>query len=133
MQNKSKGFTLIELLVVIAIIAILASLIVINLNTRRQASATNALQKTAEQIVTSSNLYHDDHPQAISVSIDSLVPDYMTTLADNEEVVGGIVSLVNGTSTFELIGNGGPADGCIVRVVGSVVPALEEIRSTCSQ
>ncbi len=130
---RQKGFTLIELLVVIAIIAILASLVVINLSSRRQASATSQLQNTARQIVTSSNLYLDDYPKAMSVLYDDLVPDYIAELPRNLELVGNVISFINGESNFELIGNGGPADGCVAVVVGGEVPDLEDIRRTCPQ
>ncbi|HPM27857.1 MAG TPA: type II secretion system protein [bacterium] len=130
---RRNGFTLIELLVVVAIIAILASLVIINLSSRRQASATSQLQNTARQIATSANLYFDDHPEAVSVLYDDMVPDYITELPRNLELVGNVISFANGESNFELIGNGGPADGCAATVVGSVVPDLEDIRQTCPQ
>ncbi len=125
------GFTLIELLVVVAIIAVLASLIIINLNSKRKISSINSLQKTAQQIVTSAQLYLDDNPSANSVSIDYLIPDYMTALQKNQEIIGGVVSLVGGSSSFELMDNGGAADGCVARVTEGQVPTTEEISETC--
>lgn len=116
---------------VLAVIAILASLIIINLNTKKKTSSINLLQSSAEQIITSSKLYLDDNSTATSVAVNYLVPDYMTALPKNQEIVGGVISLNNDSVNFDLIGNGGSADGCIVHVIAGELPTAEEIRSTC--
>lgn len=131
MRKYKKAFTLIELLVVLAVIAVLAALIVINLNSKRRASAISALQKSASQIVTSSQLYLDDNPTTTSVNIDYLIPDYITGLAENQEIVGGIISLTGSTSNFEIRDKSGPAAGCVARVIGDEIPSADEIKTTC--
>lgn len=131
MKKYQKAFTLIELLVILAVVAILAALIVINLNNKRRASAISALQKSASQVVTSSQLYLDDNPTATSITIDYLIPDYMTGLSDNQEVAGGVISLAGSSVNFEIKDKSGSAEGCVARVISSEIPSVDEIKATC--
>lgn len=60
---KLRGFTLIELLVVIAIIAILAGLIVANINNPFDAVKRNKTRAMFSQLETGINQYHQDYGQ----------------------------------------------------------------------
>ena len=57
--SKMKGFTLIELLVVITIIGILASIVVVNLNTARGRGQDVAVKEQMSQIRAAGELYYD--------------------------------------------------------------------------
>jgi prepilin-type N-terminal cleavage/methylation domain-containing protein len=60
MKNKKlKGFTLIELLVVITIIGILATIVVVNLNSTRGRGQDVAVKEQMSQIRAASELYYD--------------------------------------------------------------------------
>jgi len=60
-KYKNKGFTLIELLVVIAIIGLLASIVLVSLNSAR-AKARDAKRKgDLKQIEIALEMYYDDH------------------------------------------------------------------------
>jgi type II secretion system protein G len=60
MKKKSKGFTLIELLVVIAIIGILATIVLVSLNTARQKARDSRRVSDLRQIALALEMYYDD-------------------------------------------------------------------------
>ncbi|MFZ5559660.1 MAG: type II secretion system protein [Patescibacteria group bacterium] len=61
MRKKSKGFTLIELLVVIAIIGILATIVLVSLNTARQKARDSRRLSDMRQIALALEMYYDDN------------------------------------------------------------------------
>lgn len=60
MRNKNKGFTLIELLVVIAIIGLLASVVLLALNSARQKSRDAKRLADVRQLASALELYFND-------------------------------------------------------------------------
>lgn len=60
MQNKNKGFTLIELLVVIAIIGLLASIVLVALNSGRVKSRDAKRLADVRQLMSSFELFFND-------------------------------------------------------------------------
>lgn len=74
--SSSKGFTLIELLVVIAIIGILASIVLVSLNTARSKGRDTQRIAAVKQIQTALEMYFDAagrYPGTIA----GLVPTYL--------------------------------------------------------
>lgn len=59
--KKSKGFTLIELLVVIAIIGILATIVLVSLNTARQKARDVRRIGDLRQVALALEMYYDDN------------------------------------------------------------------------
>lgn len=66
--KKSKGFTLIELLVVIAIIGILATIVLVSLNSARQKARDVRRIGDLRQIVLALEMYYDDNAAYPSVT-----------------------------------------------------------------
>ncbi len=61
MNRNKKGFTLIELLVVIAIIGILATIVLVSLNSARQKARDTRRIGDMRQIALALEMYYDDH------------------------------------------------------------------------
>lgn len=83
MKREKKGFTLIELLVVIAIIGILATIVLVSLNSARQKARDTRRISDVRQVALALEMYYDDfkwYPKNAAVntcSIDNWVT--MTT------------------------------------------------------
>jgi prepilin-type N-terminal cleavage/methylation domain-containing protein len=58
-SKKKKGFTLIELLVVIAIIGILATIVVVNVNTARNKAKDAVVKGNMDQVRTTAEMFYD--------------------------------------------------------------------------
>lgn len=59
LRKKQKGFTLIELLVVIAIIGILATIVLVSLNTARQKARDARRSSDMHQLALAMEMYYD--------------------------------------------------------------------------
>jgi prepilin-type N-terminal cleavage/methylation domain-containing protein len=75
-RNEQKGFTLIELLVVIAIIGLLASVVLLSLNSARAKSRDAKRLADVRQIASAMELYFNDSGAYPNTTTD-LVPNYI--------------------------------------------------------
>ncbi len=76
---NQKGFTLIELLVVIAIIGLLASVVLLALNSARQKSRDAKRLADVRQIASALELYFND-ASAYPTSLAALSPNYLGSI-----------------------------------------------------
>ncbi len=87
-KRGQKGFTLIELLVVIAIIGILATIVLVSLNTAREKARDVRRVSDMRQVALALEMYYDDNTSypgsngsnAWSAMQTALEPDYMTSV-----------------------------------------------------
>ena len=77
LRNKNKGFTLIELLVVIAIIGLLASVVLLALNSARQKARDAKRLADVRQFASAFELYFNDKSSYPTIGFTS--PTVMTT------------------------------------------------------
>ena len=75
---RQKGFTLIELLVVIAIIGILATIVLVSLNTARGKARDTQRIATVREIQLAMEMYYDSvTPNTYPATIAALTPTYL--------------------------------------------------------
>lgn len=88
-DKNSRGFTLIEILVVVAIVGILASVVLVSLNTTRVNARDTARVATIKEVQKALELYFSDTgyypvqaiPANISVLSTALVPTYISEIS----------------------------------------------------
>jgi len=73
-RKGEKGFTLIELLVVIAIIGILATIVLVSLNTARQKARDTRRASDLRQIALALEMYYDDNNAYIAQATCGAIP-----------------------------------------------------------
>ncbi len=78
LKNNNSGFTLIELLVVIAIIGLLASVVLLSLNSARSKSRDAKRVADAKLIANAMELYYNDNG-SYPAQTTNLVPSYLGT------------------------------------------------------
>lgn len=105
MKNKFKAFTLIELLVVVAIIGILASVVIVNLNSARAKGQDSAIKEQMFQLRTTSLLYYDD--------------EYGYS-KNGQTYTGGTGNCLSGTAAASTFSNTFIAGSDVVRAITSI-------------
>jgi len=78
-NNKQMGFTLIELLVVIAIIGILASIVMVSLNSARNKGADTAIKANLKAVMTQAEMVYDTNSSYAAVCADTTVVKALTS------------------------------------------------------
>lgn len=99
--KNEKGFTLIELLVVIAIIGLLASIVLVSLNSARQKARDSRRISDLRQISSALELYYDDYGYYPMVSGSGSWLDVyvrLQTELQNEDLMNPVPQDPNGTS-----------------------------------
>lgn len=121
-KKQEKGFTLIELLVVIAIIGLLASVVLLALNSARQKARDAKRLADVRQIASALELYFNDN-NGYPGSTGALVPTYLgqfpsfpTPVESSCGAAGSYAYSSSASSTYQLL-------FCISAITGGVSPA----------
>jgi prepilin-type N-terminal cleavage/methylation domain-containing protein len=100
-KKKKKGFTLIELLVVIAIIGILATIVIVNVNSARNKANDVAIKAALDQIRAQAELYYDGTGASTYNGLTTAVPTEMGTIGTAITNNGGSAFVVSdATSSY---------------------------------
>src|ERR1700676_5021461 len=94
-RRGQQGFTLIELLVVIAVLAILAGIVIFNVQGVSQKATAGACQTDVKTIQTAVDEYQNDTGN-LPADLNAMVPKYLHTLPGTDV---GTVSWTTGTVT----------------------------------
>lgn len=87
-REKIKGFTLIELLVVIAIIGLLASIVLVSLNTARQKARDTRRLSDIRQVALALELYTDNNNGVYPIVVGCTTTNWQTTMTTCLEGTG---------------------------------------------
>lgn len=98
-MNKNKGFTLIELLMVIALIGILASVILISLNSSRSKGANAAVKSNLNSVRSQAELIYDANSgDYTTVCTDAMVAKVIDKAVESGLGVGSAFSANSGSA-----------------------------------
>jgi prepilin-type N-terminal cleavage/methylation domain-containing protein len=86
-KKKKKGFTLIELLVVIAIIGILATIVIVNVNSARQKAKDTAVKGSLDSLRASAEMFYDTNSTYVGVCTSADFTRIDTTIKNNNGTV----------------------------------------------
>jgi prepilin-type N-terminal cleavage/methylation domain-containing protein len=101
-KNKKRGFTLIELLVVIAIIGILATIVLVSLNSARAKARDARRQTDIKQYMIAMEMYYDAQSPATYPDI----PDTATPIPAGSNLLAPFMSV----AALDPTNNAGPPD-----------------------
>ncbi len=99
-RKGEKGFTLIELLVVIAIIGILATIVLVSLNSARSKARDSRRVSDLRQIALALELYYDDNSAAYPAALDTLATDGYIAVVPNDPQGGAYTYSACGTGNI---------------------------------
>ena len=150
-NRKQRGFTLIELLVVIAIIGILASIVLVSLNTARSKSRDARRVADVRQIMTALELFYNDnsgYPAAtaagacVPVTAASTCPTggapafstYLATYPTAPTPVDGTcTATITGTNAYNYLQTGSGTGYTVKFCLGGTTGSLVAGTATASQ
>ena len=98
-HKEQKGFTLIELLVVIGIIALLASVVMVNLQGARRQGREASVRSTLKEISSSAEKYYNTNGSYTNMLVDDTIADQITSLGENSDSASSLVK-EPGTSDY---------------------------------
>ena len=100
-MNKTKGFTIIELLVVVAIIALLASIVLINVNSIRAQAADSKTKAQLSALRAAAESYYDANDS--NYGLDTVAAADCATGGMGLDVDSGFASLVLAESYSDMV------------------------------
>ncbi len=126
LRNKQKGFTLIELLVVIAIIGLLASVVLLALNSARARSRDAKRLADVRQMSSAIELYVNDNG-AYPATLGSLIATYMPSLPTAPTPVDGGCFGSNNTYVYSSTATSYTITFCLGASAGGNAPGTRQL------
>lgn len=128
LRNKQQGFTLIELLVVIAIIGLLASVVLLALNSARARSRDAKRLADVRQLSSAIELYVNDNG-SYPPSLGAMTPTYIASLPTAPTPVDGTCTTTNNAYTYTTTATSYSIQFCIGASAGGFGPGTRSLNN----
>ena len=127
-KKGQKGFTLIELLVVIAIIGILATIVLVSLNTARSKARDTRRVSDLRQIALALEMYYDDNSTypVVATCVNGNIPAALATSG----YIGAVPEDPGATDTYAYLGTA--TTYTLKAVLENTVPAGSYVGTDCA-
>jgi len=126
-KKSQKGFTLIELLVVIAIIGVLATIVLVSLNTARSKARDTRRMSDLRQVALALEMYYDDNDAypVVATCANGSMPAALATSG----YMGALPEDPGATNTYAYIGTA--TDYTLRTILENAVPAGSYVGTVC--
>ena len=124
-KRAQKGFTLIELLVVIAIIGILATIVLVSLNTARSKARDTRRVSDVRQVALALEMYYDDEKAYPILATCGDIPTALTPT-----YMGAVPADPGATDTYAYLGTA--TTYTLKTVLENTVPAGSYVGTNCA-